>query len=67
MLEQCPPYPQKRTSVECSGMSALCQKQTRALQQTAAYSITSSASNCIETGTFRPRSAVTASYAKVFD
>jgi hypothetical protein len=41
---QCPLYPQKRTFGSAAGMSALCQKQTHALQQTAAYSITSSAS-----------------------
>src|SRR5262249_26295475 len=26
-LDQCPLYPRKRTSVECPGMSALCQKR----------------------------------------
>src|ERR1700745_1560747 len=30
---RCPLYPQKRTSVECPGMSAKCQKRTYALQQ----------------------------------
>jgi hypothetical protein len=28
MLEQCPLYPQKRTSIDCIDKSALCQKQT---------------------------------------
>jgi len=30
---QCPLYPQKRTLIERVGMSALCQKQTYAVQQ----------------------------------
>jgi hypothetical protein len=30
---QCPLYPRKRTSIEPVAMSALCQKQTHALQQ----------------------------------
>src|SRR6516225_10752947 len=30
---RCPLYPQKRTLVECSRMSALCQKRTHARQQ----------------------------------
>jgi hypothetical protein len=34
-MPRCPLYPQKRTSVECPGMSALCQKRTHALQQKA--------------------------------
>jgi hypothetical protein len=29
----CPLTPRKQTLVECAGMSALCQKQTHALQQ----------------------------------
>ena len=40
---RCPLYPQKRTSVERLRMSALCQKQTHAVQQKGRYSITSSA------------------------
>jgi hypothetical protein len=32
-LERCPLYPQKRTSLGASGMSALCQKRTHATQQ----------------------------------
>src|SRR6516165_3842614 len=30
---RCPVFPQKRTLVPCSTMSALCQKRTHALQQ----------------------------------
>jgi hypothetical protein len=44
-----PLYPQKRTLKLSRMMSALCQKRT-----SAAYSITSSASNCIEFGNARP-------------
>ena len=44
MFDGCPLYPQKRTLELSPAMSALCQKQTYAVQQTAAYSITSSAS-----------------------
>src|SRR5262249_46717197 len=40
---RCPLYPRKRTSSDTSGMSALCQKRTHALQQKRRYSITSSA------------------------
>jgi hypothetical protein len=32
MSEQCPLYPRKRTLLRVIGMSALCQKQTHALQ-----------------------------------
>src|ERR1700751_3665790 len=34
---QCPLYPRKRTSVERSGMSALCQKRTSVRLATASY------------------------------
>jgi hypothetical protein len=33
MSEQCPLYPRKQTLVERTGMSALCQSETHALQQ----------------------------------
>jgi hypothetical protein len=36
---QCPLCPQKRTSIDVSGTSALCQKRTHALQQNGFYSI----------------------------
>src|SRR5262249_13597612 len=44
MSKCCPLYPRKRTSSDTTGMSALCQKRTHALQQKQhLYSITSSA------------------------
>jgi hypothetical protein len=43
MSDPCPLYPQKRTFVTATGMSALCQKRTHALQQFCCYSITWSA------------------------
>src|SRR5262249_44171104 len=49
-----PLYPQKRTSRRVIGMSALCQKRTRALQQKNHYSMTSSASCCRSDGRLRP-------------
>src|SRR6516225_12302773 len=52
---QCPLYPQKRTLEISHGMSALCQKQTHALQQNASYSITSSAATSRPGDTVRPR------------
>ena len=39
----CPLCPPKRTSTDATGMSALWQKRLNALQQSVAYSITSSA------------------------
>jgi hypothetical protein len=39
----CPLYPRKRTLLSVTGMSALCQKRTRAPQQFRRYSITWSA------------------------
>jgi hypothetical protein len=54
MLDPCLLYPRKRTFAHAIRMSALCQKQTHALQQTAAYSITSSAAACNVRGTVRP-------------
>jgi len=40
IVPQCPLYPQKRTSELSRQMSALWQKQTYAMQQTAPFSIT---------------------------
>ena len=45
---------QKQTLLSATGMSALCQKRTHAPQQTAAYSITSSARLRIGSGTLIP-------------
>jgi hypothetical protein len=42
---RCPLFPQKRTFLTTTEMSALCHKQTHALQQFCCYSITSSATN----------------------
>src|SRR5262245_13036030 len=53
--EQCPLYPQKQTLELSRVMSALCQKQTYAVQQIAAYSITSSAVASSAGGTGTPR------------
>src|SRR5215831_13984721 len=36
---KCPLYPRKRTLSDTTGMSALCQKRTYAVQQIAAYSM----------------------------
>ena len=39
-MKECPLYPQKRTLPDDRRMSALCQKQTHALQQFCRYLIT---------------------------
>src|SRR6516162_1687792 len=39
MSAWCPLYPQKQTFVAATGMSALCQKRTYAVQQKASHSI----------------------------
>jgi hypothetical protein len=53
-FDQCPLCPRKRTLFTAARMSALCHKRTHALQQTAAYSITSSAAFNRSIGTPRP-------------
>ena len=53
-LAECPLYPQKRTWISTAVMSALCQKQTHALQQILPYSITLSAVDSSVGGTGIP-------------
>ena len=50
----CPLYPQKQTLRSAAGMSALCQKQTYAVQQAAGYEITLSALASSDSGTVMP-------------
>ena len=49
-----PICPRKRTSTDGTGMSALCQEATYALQQIAIYSITSSARSRNDSGIVSP-------------
>src|SRR6516162_5561665 len=51
----CPLYPRKRTLPQRKQLSALCQKQTYAVQQFCPYSITSSARPSNESGMVKPR------------